>query len=58
MPGLDIYPGENEVSVSNKNQFGSILMNWLIRPTLTGSIIDVRKTNSIAPGMNKATSCF
>lgn len=58
MPGLDVYPGADEISVSNKNQWGSILLNWRIIKTATGSTIEVRKTNSIAPGMALATRCF
>jgi hypothetical protein len=58
MPGLDIELGDHQVSVSNRNQFGSILMNWLIKETSSGSTIELRKTNSIAPGREKATACF
>lgn len=58
MPGLDVYPGENEVSVSNKNQFGAILMNWTIRPVPEGSVIDLRKTNSMTPGQAQMEQCF
>lgn len=58
MPGLDIELLDREVSVSNRNQFGSILMNWLISEEGSGSIIELRKTNSVAPGMSKATVCY
>lgn len=58
MPGLDVDLGENYYSVSNRNQFGSILMNWLITPRGDGSTIELRKTNSIAAGMKRATECF
>jgi hypothetical protein len=58
MPAVDVYPGNDYVSVSNKNQFGSILINWLIRETPTGSTIEVRRTNSIAPGIALATRCY
>lgn len=58
MPGLDIYPGDHEVSVSNKNQFGSILINWRLIEDGTGSKVEIRRTNSIAPGINRSTRCF
>jgi hypothetical protein len=59
MPGLQLDLGDDYYSVSNRNQFGSILNNWLIMERAEGgSLIEFRKTNSIAPGMNEATECF
>lgn len=58
MPGLHLEIVDGGYSVSNKNQFGAIIMNWRIRQTSTGSTIELRKTNSIAPGVSKAEACF
>jgi hypothetical protein len=59
MPGLQVDLGDNYYSVSNRNQFGSILINWLITERSGGgSTIELRKTNSIASGVNRATECF
>ena len=58
MPGLQVDLGDNYYSVSNRNQFGSILINWFITPENGGSRVELRKTNSIAPGINRATECF
>ncbi len=58
MPGLDIQIKDGFVSVSNRNQFGAILMNWIVRETATGSAIEMRKTNGIAPGVEKSKVCF
>lgn len=57
-PGLDLELGDGFVSVSNRNQFGAILMNWLIRETAGGSTIELRKTNSLTGGQAMATRCF
>lgn len=58
MRDLDLELGDGFVSVSRRNQFDSILLNWMIRETPTGSTIELRKTNSIAGGEHRATHCF
>lgn len=59
MPGVQVDLGENYYSVSNRNGWGSILINWYITQREGGgSNIEVRRTNSIAPGINRATECF
>jgi hypothetical protein len=58
MPRLDVELGDGFVSVSNRNQFGAILMNWLITETPTGSTIELRKTNSITGGQEMGVRCF
>lgn len=58
MPRLDVELGDGFVSVSNRNQFGSILMNWLITETATGSIVELRKTNSITGGERMGADCL
>lgn len=59
MSDLDIELFENgAVSVSRRNQFGSVLLNWFIRPSPSGSAIELRKANSLAPGQDRATRCF
>lgn len=56
--GLDIEFPDPNISVSSRNPYGSILINWLIRPTPTGSTIEVRKTSGITPGIAQAETCF
>lgn len=45
-------------SISNKNSFGSILINWYVRAKGTGSVIELRRTQSMAPGISAAERCF
>lgn len=56
--GLDIEFPDPNVSVSARNPYGSILINWLIRPTSGGSTIEVRRTTGITPGIAQMTTCF
>lgn len=56
--GLDIEFMDDAVSVSNRNPYGSILINWMILPSASGSTIEVRKTTGITAGIAKATACF
>lgn len=59
MHGLDVAPKQDgSFSVSNRNQFGAIIQNWLIKPAATGSTIEFRRSNKIAPGMTEATRCY
>jgi type IV pilus biogenesis protein CpaD/CtpE len=55
---LQVELGDGYISASKENQFGAILLNWFIQETPTGSSIELRKTNSIAGGEDRAERCF
>lgn len=58
LSGLSAEIGSDYVSVSRENQFGSILINWFIQAAPHGSAIELRRTNSIAGGIDTAEGCF
>jgi hypothetical protein len=58
LPGLNAEFGDGEIVVTNRNQFGTILIAWYIRASGSGSSIDVRRAQSVAPGITKAERCF
>lgn len=58
VPGTTSEVTADGIVVSSKNQFGTNLVAWYIHQTASGSMIEVRRAQKIAPGIKRAESCF